>query len=125
MPERDAKPVRWRLPARMRLHGRSAFEHAYAHGTRLSDARLTVWAVLNELEYARLGLAVGRKYGHAVARNRIKRLIREAFRLTQHQLPPGLDLVCSPRLGRDMTLTQAVESLPALARRLAERLPAK
>jgi ribonuclease P protein component len=41
----------------------------------------------------RLGITVTRKIGNAVARNRIKRLVREVFRLNRARLPEGLDLV--------------------------------
>ena len=42
---------------------------------------------------SRLGLAVGRRVGTAVARNRIKRLVREVFRTSRHVIPPALDVV--------------------------------
>jgi len=51
----------------------------------------------NELGHARLGLAIAaRAVGNSVARNRIRRLVRESFRLRQHELPAA-DLVISAR----------------------------
>ena len=56
----------------------------------------------------RLGLAVTRKCGNAVWRNRIKRVVREFFRLRQRCIPQGLDIVVAPKRNLDpRTLTLA------------------
>lgn len=81
----------------MRLSGKPAFERVYAAKTRHSDGPLLFYSLPNEAAHARLGLAVSRRVGTAVVRNRIKRLLREAFRLTQHDWPRGYDLVCLVR----------------------------
>jgi ribonuclease P protein component len=47
----------------------------------------------NDLGHPRLGLSVSRRVGKAHRRNRIKRLLREAFRLEQHNLVGSLDLI--------------------------------
>jgi ribonuclease P protein component len=66
---------------------------------------------------------VSRRIGGAASRNRWKRLLREAFRLTQHQLPP-LDLVCVVRGASPPDLRRLMEALPALAARIERRLNA-
>lgn len=55
----------------------------------------------NGLGWTRLGLSVGKRVGGAVRRNRVKRLLREAFRLEQHVLAPGFDLVVTVRAHED------------------------
>jgi ribonuclease P protein component len=82
---------------RLRLQHALEFQAVYAGKVRESRGPLTVFAIPNELGHPRLGLSVGRKVGTAVKRNRIKRLLREAFRLIQHDLPRGYDLVINVR----------------------------
>jgi ribonuclease P protein component len=47
----------------------------------------------NNKDIRRLGLVVGRKTGGAVSRNRVKRLIREFFRLNREKMPESSDLI--------------------------------
>jgi len=85
------------FPRRHRLQHALEFQAVYAGKVRESRGPLTVFAIPNDLGYPRLGLSVGRKVGTAPKRNRIKRLLREAFRLMQHDLPRGYDLVINVR----------------------------
>ena len=75
------------------------FDRVFAEGIRRSGRLLTVRCLPNGLPHRRLGIALGRGWRPAVARNRAKRLVREAFRTHKHALPPGLDVVVVPRLG--------------------------
>jgi ribonuclease P protein component len=87
----------YRYSPRHRLRHAREFDAVYAARTREARGPLTVFALPNVLGHPRLGLAVGRKVGTAPKRNRIKRLLREAFRLMQHDLPRGYDLVINVR----------------------------
>lgn len=81
------------FPRSHRLTVKRAFDLVFRHGIRSHDALFTVLARPNGQSHARLGLAVSRKTARrATARNRIKRQVREAFRLAQHALP-GADVV--------------------------------
>ena len=71
------------MPKSHRLGGQNAFAHVYDARTRESRGPVTVYAVPNDLPHPRLGLSVSRKVGTAVRRNRIKRRLREAFRVHQ------------------------------------------
>ena len=66
-------------------------------GERVHGPLLTLVACDNDLGYDRLGLAASRKLGGAVARNRAKRLLREAFRRHKRRGRRGADLVALPR----------------------------
>jgi ribonuclease P protein component len=113
---------RLRLPTRLRLRRQVEFTRLLRAGGAVTDGVLTVWGGTNGLGYPRLGLIVGRKHGGAVQRNRLKRLLREAFRLEQRHLPAGLDLVCTPRVGVKLTLSTCRASLLRLAARLQRLL---
>ncbi len=105
-----------------RIRSSRDFQQAYGRRSTASDALLLVFGHENGLTHPRLGLSVSRKLGGAVVRNRLKRMIREAFRLTLDRLPNGLDLVVVPRQSELPDLAQVRASLARLAERVAQRL---
>ena len=108
---------------KMRLKHRRSFAKAFAGRCRLSDDRITIFLVHNGLDTTRLGLAVGRVVGNSVCRNRLKRLLREAFRKLRLGVEhPGYDLVCIPRPGRRCTLPELEASMRALFARGVRKL---
>ncbi len=81
------------LPRTRRLLNRLQFDTTMKEGRRIRDEYFTVYARHNGLAHGRLGMTVARKVSTAaVCRNRIRRQIRESFRLNQHALA-GLDIV--------------------------------
>jgi ribonuclease P protein component len=82
---------------RKRLHQPAEFRDVKRRGRKFSDAFFSLSVLANHETHARLGLSIAtRTFGTAVARNRIKRLARESFRLNQHSLPP-VDVTVSAR----------------------------
>jgi ribonuclease P protein component len=76
-----------------RLRHRKDFELAFSHGSRRHTKNFTIILRPNGLQFSRLGVTVGKKVGKAVERNRVKRCLREFFRLHKHKLPAGHDMV--------------------------------
>jgi ribonuclease P protein component len=106
-----------------RIRGDARFQEIRRSGVRAGDRILFVRALENDAGLSRLGLAVGRGAGGSVQRSRLRRLIREAFRLNRKDLPTGLDLLVSPRKGAaSAPLEDLAASLASLAGRVAAEL---
>ena len=110
------------MPPACRIRRAEDFRRAYARRCSTADGLILVFGFSNGLSYPRLGLSVSRKVGNAVVRNRWKRLLREAFRLSRAKLPVGVDLIVVPRSAESPSLAAMLESLPRLATRLASRM---
>jgi ribonuclease P protein component len=89
---------------RRRLSRSGEFERVYREGRSHAGRHLVVYAFPREdaSEEPRLGVSVGRKLGGAVERNRVKRMLREAFWATADELKEGHDfvIVARPEAGR-------------------------
>ena len=94
------------------------YEAVYAAKVRESRGPVTVYALPNDLGHPRLGMSVSRKVGTAVRRNRIRRLLREAFRLMQHDFPRGYDLVLVVRPHEPLMLAEYQKMLSGAVFRL-------
>jgi ribonuclease P protein component len=115
-----ARPLAFR--PREHLRRPADFRRVYDRRRSASDDLLIVYGCENGLPYVRLGLSVSRKVGTAPRRNRLRRLYREAFRLTRSEMPGGLDLVIIPRTSVEPTLEQVRLSLPRLVNQIGRRL---
>ncbi len=80
-----------------RLRHRSAFQAVYESRVFEQAGPIRLFGHRNETSISRLGLSVSARVGNAVTRNRIKRLLREAFRLLRSELPGGYDWIAVVR----------------------------
>jgi ribonuclease P protein component len=115
-------PESFRFRPHEHLRLTKEFRRVYDRRRSVSDHFLIVYGCENGLPYLRLGLSVSRKVGQATVRNRLRRLYREAFRLSKHEMPAGIDLVLIPRRPDEPTLEQLRQALPRLVRQLAKKL---
>lgn len=91
-------PSRWMknfsFKKKERLAKRPEFEKVMAEGRKKRIGKLCIiFSLPNELGKTRLGIIASKKVGNAVARNRVKRRIRETFRQIKHRIEPALDIV--------------------------------
>ena len=109
-----------RFPRRVRLTGPDDYQRVFKRCRhRLNNRWMTVLATPNQLQHPRLGLAISRKVARtAVARNRIKRVIRESYRHWQTSLGT-LDIVV---LGRTGVANQSKKALHAALENLWKEL---
>ena len=116
-----------------RVRKRSEFRLVQGHGRRVTSRHFVVLVFARDEAASaghshgrtRLGLVVSRKDGNAVRRNRVKRLIREAFRSCPEWRLPGIDLIVIPRqlparLGLAQVLAEFRSLTPALEQRAAQ-----
>jgi len=110
-----------RFPKRLRLLRASEFERVFAARNSAANTSFALYGAANEIGHPRLGLTVSRKVGNAVERNRRKRLLREAFRLSQDSLP-AVDFVCVARAGKPLLPSQLRVAIQDMARRIERRV---
>jgi ribonuclease P protein component len=109
------------------LHVRKEWEfrRVYRTGGRSQGRFLSVVVCRNRLPHSRLGLSVGKKVGGSVRRSKIKRLIRESYRLTRWEIEArsgGVDVVVVPlQPAGKYPLAELMAELPLLVEKAAQR----
>lgn len=135
-PASDQGPAAQTLPRRLRIRQRRDFLRVQRSGTKIHTRFFLVFVAPSsrsapsgasptapgDLPQTRLGVTVTRKVGKAVRRNRIKRLVREAFRRERHALPAGFDMVWVAKRDADgVAFEDVVLDMRALPARIRPR----
>ncbi len=110
---------------KFRLRRQADIDLVFRQGRRMGNGQITLLARPNGLGFSRTAVAVSSSHGGAVRRNHLKRLCREALRLSWPELPAGWDFVALPRQGAELTLATLRPSVIALAGRLTTSWPLK
>ncbi|HEV2299251.1 MAG TPA: ribonuclease P protein component [Candidatus Acidoferrales bacterium] len=113
-------PDKRNLPHEWRLARRAEFEAVYRGGRRRSSATFVIFLRANGSEKTRFGMSVKKALGNAVARNRVRRRVREILRLHREEILPGWDVVIHPnRTAGTMKFAKLEAELLALLPRKA------
>ena len=112
------QPRRYTFSKNQRVRSRVEFSAVFDQGIRQARGPLMAVAVPTDRPHPRLGLSVPKRVGTAPQRNRIKRLLREAFRLMQHDLPRPYDLIVVVRPHKPMILAEYQRLLSGLVVKL-------
>ncbi|OPX19739.1 MAG: ribonuclease P protein component [Desulfobacca sp. 4484_104] len=96
-----------------RLVRRADFERSKTLGQRYHTSHFLVSLVPNQAGQPRLGLVVSKRLGKAVRRNRVKRLLREFFRLNKANLPLQDIVIIAKKGASDLTLAEVSAELRA------------
>jgi ribonuclease P protein component len=83
----------YKLSKNMKLHKNKSFQTVYKFGKSYSNKQLVLYVLSTKTSSRRIGFAAGKRLGNAVVRNRMKRLLREAYRLNQQHIKTGMDLI--------------------------------
>ncbi|WP_425059450.1 ribonuclease P protein component [Sporomusa carbonis] len=97
---------RFKLPKCGRLCQNKSFQAVYRSGRSYANKYLVIYVLPNQSACRRVGFAAGKRLGTAVVRNRLKRLMRETYRLHQAELINGVDLVL---VGRQPLINAGLE----------------
>ncbi len=91
------------------------FLRVYQKGKKYWNPHFVIYLYQRELSQPRLGITASKKVGNSVTRNRVKRLIREAYRMLKFELLPYFDIVVvSRKAAAGLSGQQAQESLHQL-----------
>ena len=108
-----------------RLRARKLFLDVYERGHRVHSNFFVLFALPGATANSRLGITATKKFGHAVARNRIKRIVREIFRNNRGPASAAVDLVVNVKMGaREQSYDRLEADLVSRLRELRRRLGA-
>ncbi len=107
------------MEKKLRLKGNKDFRKTYDKGKSFANKYLVIFFVKNGLDNNRIGIAVTKKLGNSVVRNKVRRRVREAYRLNNYKVKQGYDIVFLSRVGAKEVGYKELESAVLHLLRLA------
>ncbi|RDY25583.1 ribonuclease P protein component [Romboutsia weinsteinii] len=97
----------------------SDFRKVYKHGKSIANRYLVMYILKNKSDSSRVGISISKKVGKAITRNRIRRLIKEVYRLDiDSKVKSGYDIVFIARMpSKDATFKDIEKSINTLAKK--------
>lgn len=86
------------------------FIEIYRNSKSYANKYLVMYVKTNEYNYNRLGISVSKKVGNSVIRHRVTRLVRESYRLSEHNIKDGFDIIVVARVGAKGKTYTEIES---------------
>lgn len=96
-PDKNSVPLRYTLPARLRVKRAALFQEAFRQNRKVVGRYLVLWSRDGDDADRRLGVVASKKVGNSVARSRAKRRMREWFRLNRHRISGTADIILVAR----------------------------
>ena len=93
-----------------RLRSNNDFKSVFQSGKSYANKYLVIYMSKNDFGYNRLGVSVSKKIGNSVVRHRMKRLIKESFRLHEDMFNSGLNIVVIVRKGAEVLSYKEITS---------------
>ena len=99
----------------LRLKKQADFQKLFGRGKRVFSPSLTL--LYRPSDRLRMGISIGKKHGKAVKRNRIKRLLREAFRLEAEEIKGKYSIILVPKVAEEYSLKTYREQIRCMLKK--------
>lgn len=106
------------FPKQNRIKSKNNFQLVYTTGRSVVDSLAVIYVLPMDAGGPKIGLAVGKKIGNAVKRNRVKRMMREVFRSHRHEIVENVQIIW---LARKKLVSADLKTYDRVFMRLAKR----
>lgn len=102
------------MQSKYRLKKNYQYKYVYSHAQSVADRNLVLLYCPSNNKQSKMGFSVGKKYGHAVRRNRIRRQMKAAARQFMPSVKGGYNIILIPRKSDDYLFCDVLTSVEHL-----------